>query len=93
MSAVKEPVVIAPTVTVKTRVGPKWTTIKCHVRLGADQPGHIPRYRARNKAEAWEMCRQEGAKLGVKDHQWRKNHHAGACYWYAYILTEKYNDK
>ena len=55
MSAVKKPVFIEPTVTVTTRVGPKWTTIKCHVRLGADQPGHIPRYRARNKAEAWEM--------------------------------------
>jgi hypothetical protein len=58
----------------------------CRVLCGADQVGHKPRGRARNKGEAWDMCRREGAWRGIPEHWWRKDHGngRGACQWYAY---------
>ena len=79
---VLEPKPVKPTVTV-TRRG---SLVVCRVLIGADQPGHKPLKRAANKGEAWDLCCREGAKLGIKQHWWRKDHgnSNGAVQWYAY---------
>ena len=79
---------IKPTVSVIVKpTGRGWTRFVCRVLMGADQPGHRHRGRALDKSEAWDLCRREGAKLGIKEHRWRKDHGGGTCQWYAYNKT------
>ena len=67
----------------------EWVRVECRVLLGADQVGHIPRGRAANKAEAWDLCRQEGAQHGIKEHWWRAAHQGGICVWYAHVKAQQ----
>lgn len=79
---------IIPTVTlIKRPTRGDWTRFVCRVLMGADQPGHKPRGRALSKGDAWDLCRREGAKHGIQDHWWRKDHSGGTCQWTAYKKT------
>ena len=45
----------------------------------------------RNKGEAWDICRREGAEFGIQEHWWRVDHWNGngSPQWFAYKKKKK----